>query len=309
MATGRPTAATGDGDQVAAVRTGLSAATHVVGVMGFPVAHSLSPLLHNTAFDHLGVDWVSVGFPVRPGRAAAALVGARDLGVHGLSVTMPHKEDVARAVVTRTPAAERLGAVNCVADAQGVWLGDNTDGAGLLAALARGGHFVPAGRRCLVIGAGGAARAVVAALGDAGAAEVVVVNRTAGRAVAAAALAGPAGRVGTADEASGCELVVNATPAGMGDVEGGPSGWPVDPGLLGPGQVVVDLVYHPPVTPWLAAAAERGATTANGLGMLVHQAALQVERWTGHEAPVDAMWAAVTGPGGGAPGWPDGPTG
>ena len=148
-----------------------------------------------------------------------------------------------------------------------------------------------------MIGAGGAARAVVAALGDAGAGEVVVVNRTATRAGAAALLAGSAGRVGTAEEATGCDLVVNATPVGMEDVEGGPAGWPVDPGLLRPGQVVVDLVYHPPLTPWLAAAADRGATTANGLGMLVHQAALQIERWTGLEAPVDAMWAAVAGPG------------
>jgi len=282
---------------------GLSASTHVVGVVGFPVAHSLSPLLHNTAFAHLGVDWVSVGFTVHPGHAAAALAGARELGISGLSVTMPHKEDVAAAVAVRTPVAEQLAAVNCVADEDGVWLGDNTDGAGLVAALARGGRFDPGGRRCLVVGAGGAARAAVAALAAAGAAEVVVVNRTPGRADTAAALAGPAGRVGTTEDARSCDLIVNATPAGMDDVDGAPAAWPVDPGLLGPGQVVVDLVYHPPVTPWLEAAAGRGATVQNGLGMLVHQAALQVERWTGREAPVDAMWAAVadrTGPG--APG-------
>jgi shikimate dehydrogenase len=276
-----------------AVPVGLSASTHVVGVMGFPVAHSLSPLLHNTAFAHLGVDWVSVGFAVHPGHAAAALAGARELGVRGLSVTMPHKEDVAAAVAVRTPVAERLAAVNCVADDHGVWLGDNTDGAGLVAALARGGRFEPGGRRCLVVGAGGAARAVVAALAAAGASEVVVVNRTPGRAAAAAALAGPAGRVGTAEDARSSDLVVNATPAGMDGVDGAPAAWPVHPGLLGPGQVVVDLVYHPPVTPWLEAAAARGATVLNGLGMLVHQAALQVERWTGREAPVDAMWEAV----------------
>ena len=161
-----------------------------------------------------------------------------------------------------------------------------------------------------MVGAGGAARAVVAALGDAGAREVIVVNRTPARAAAAARLAGAAGRVGTPDDAADCELVVNATPAGMADVGGGPVDWPVDPGLLGPGQLVVDLVYHPPVTEWLAAAAGRGATTANGLGMLVHQAALQVERWTGREAPVDAMWAAVAaaaaaGAGGPVPRAPD----
>ena len=287
---------TGDDGHGVVLPVDLSASTSVVGVMGFPVAHSLSPLLHNTAFAHLGLDWVSLAFTVRPGRAAAALAGARDLGIRGLSVTMPHKEDAAAAVAVRTPEAERLGAVNCVADEHGLWLGDNTDGAGLVAALARGGRFVPRGRRCVVVGAGGAARAVVAALGDAGAAEVAVVNRTPERAAVAAALAGPAGRVGTAEDARGADLVVNATPAGMDDVAGAAT-WPVPPELLGPGQVVVDLVYHPPVTRWLAAAGDRGATTLNGLGMLVHQAALQIERWTGREAPVDAMWGAVDGSG------------
>lgn len=276
---------------------GLSAATTVVGVMGSPVAHSLSPRLHNAAFAELGIDWVSVGFPVPPGEVTTALAGARALGIGGLSVTMPHKEDAASAVDVRTPRAARLGAVNCVADADGAWEGDSTDGAGFLAFLARGGRFDPAGRSCLVTGAGGAARAVITALGDAGAADVVVVNRTADRAKAAATLAGPAGRVGGAAEASGCDLVVNATPVGMGGVPGGPDGWPVDPSFLHAGQLVVDLVYHPPATPWLEAAADRGATVANGLGMLVHQAALQIERWTGCGAPVDAMWAAVAGPG------------
>ena len=287
-------------DRSAAVRTGaapappgLSASTSVVGVIGYPVAHSLSPRLHNTAFAHLGIDWVSVAFPVHPGHAAGALAGARDLGIRGFSVTMPHKEDVARAVGRLTATAERLGAVNCVIDRDGSWTGDNTDGAGLVAALARADAFDPAGRPCMVVGGGGAARAVAAALGDAGASEVVVVNRTPARAGEAAALAGAAGRVGRADEAPTCDLVVNATPLGMDDVARPTAGWPVDPALLGPGQMVVDLVYHPPVTAWLEAAADRGATTANGLGMLVHQAALQIERWTGLPAPVDAMWAAV----------------
>ena len=294
MTTGGPAVggrAAGHGPAVAG--PGLSAATAVVGVIGSPVGHSLSPLLHNTAFAHLGIDWVSVGFPVVGGEAAAALAGARALGVGGLSVTMPHKEDVAAQVDDLSPEATRLGAVNCVVAVDGGWRGENTDGAGFVAALARGGRFVPAGRRCLVVGAGGAARAVIAALGDAGAADVVVVNRTEDRARTAALLAGPVGRVGAAEEATGCDLIVNATPAGMGDVDGAPGGWPVDPALLRPGQVVVDLVYHPPVTPWLAAAVDLGATTANGLGMLVHQAALQIELWTGSEAPVDAMWAAV----------------
>ena len=193
--------------------------------------------------------------------------------------------------------AERLGAVNCVVYEDGVAVGENTDGAGLLAALRRGAQFDPAGRQCLVVGAGGAARAVVAALAGAGAAEVVVVNRSADRADAAAALAGAAGRVGRMEDAAGCDLVVNATPIGMeasAAVAGGPPmTWPVDPQLIRSGQLVVDLVYDPRRTAWLDAAEAAGASVANGMGMLVHQAALQITRWTGQEAPVEAMWRAV----------------
>ena len=129
---------------------GLSAATVVVGVIGDPVGRSLSPLLHNTAFAELGIDWVSVGFTVAPGAVAVALRGARALGIKGLSVTMPHKDVVAGLVDRRTPLADRLGAVNCVINEGDGMIGDNTDGAGLVAALRRGGEFDPAGRRCLV---------------------------------------------------------------------------------------------------------------------------------------------------------------
>jgi shikimate dehydrogenase len=268
----------------------------VVGVIGDPVAHSLSPRLHNAAFAALGLDWVSVAFPVAAGRAPTALEGAVALGIRGLSVTMPHKEAAWQAAAVRTPVAERLGVANCLMATPAGWTGDNTDGAGLVAALRRGHGLDPAGRSCLVVGAGGAARSVIAGLADAGATEVVVVNRSVDRAEAAARLAGPVGRVGTAADARRCALVVNATPLGMDGVTGVDQPWPLDPELVGPGQLAVDLVYHPPVTPWLAACGERGATVANGLGMLVHQAALQLERWTGLEVPVDAMWAAVSGP-------------
>ncbi len=273
----------------------LSAATTVVGVIGDPVAHSLSPLLHNTAFAVLGIDWVSVGFRVAAGQTGDALDGARSLGVRGLSVTMPHKEAASALVERRSAPAARLDAVNCVSRTDGGWFGDNTDGAGFVASLRRGGAFEPDGRRCLVVGAGGAARAVVAALADAGAAEVVVVNRSVEPARRAASLAGTVGRVGEPADAPRCQLVVNATPLGMADTGGG-AAWPVDPSLLCAGQFVVDLVYHPRTTPWMEAARSRGAVVANGLGMLVHQAALQVTLWTGLEAPVEPMWRAAIGP-------------
>jgi shikimate dehydrogenase len=276
----------------------LSAATAVVGVIGDPVAHSLSPLLHNTAFAELGLDWVSVGFRVAAGHAGEAVTGARALGVRGLSVTMPHKDAVAALVERRSALAERVGAVNCVVLGAGPSWGDSTDGPGLVAALRRGDHFDPDGRRCLVVGAGGAARAVIVGLADAGAGEVVVVNRSADRGARAAALGGPVGRVGEPGDATRCDLVVNATPLGMGaNREAERPEWPIDPALLVKGQCVVDLVYDPPVSPWLAAARRRGADTSNGLGMLVHQAALQVGLWTGQDPPVEAMWRAVSGPG------------
>ncbi len=275
------------------LRTFPSAGTTVVGVMGDPVAHSLSPLLHNTAFGALGLDWVSVGFRVPSGRAAGAMTGMRTLGIAGLSVTMPHKGAVARLVDHRSAAAARLEAVNCVTKEGDRLLGDNTDGSGFVASLRRGAGFDPAGQRCVVAGAGGAARAVVLALAEAGATEVVVVNRTAERAAAAAALAGRNGRVGVPEDAAGADLVVDATPAGMWGTAAATATPPVDPVLLGPGQLAVDLVYHPPMTAWLSAAAARGARVLGGLGMLVHQAADQVERWTGQPAPVEAMWRAA----------------
>jgi len=262
-------------------------------VIGDPITHSLSPLLHNTAFAELGLDWASTGFWVPAGGAAGALEGARSLGLAGLSVTMPHKDAVAALVDERTEVAARLDAVNCVIRRGDRLIGDNTDGEGLVASLRRGAQFDPAGRRCLVIGAGGAARAVVLALADAGAAEVVVVNRSAERAARAAALAGAVGRVGGAEDAGAADLVVQATPAGMA---GGPA--PdvppaVDPSSIRAGQVAADLVYHPTDTAWLQAARRAGATTVSGVGMLVHQAAAQLLAWTGEDPPVRTMWTAV----------------
>ncbi len=267
----------------------LSAATSVVGVIGDPVAHSLSPALHNAAFAQLGLDWISVAFRVPAGRVETALAGARTLGVRGLSVTMPHKEAAAAAAERRSHLVEELGAANCVVPSEEGWTAENTDGAGFVASLRRGSTFEPDGCSCLVVGAGGAARAVVRALAEAGAREVVVANRSAERAERAAALAGAAGRLGAREEASACDLVVNATPLGMGGTDEA-AAMPVDPALLGPGQLAVDLVYHPEETPWLAAVRDRGAAVASGLGMLVHQAALQLALWTGIEAPVEAMW-------------------
>jgi shikimate dehydrogenase len=260
----------------------------VAGVIGEPIRHSLSPVLHNAAFRALGLDWVFLAFEVPAGDAPAAIEGMRALGIEGLSVTMPHKEAVLPVLDRLSPTAERLGAVNTITRRAGLLVGESTDGPGFIDALRQDDGFEPEGRRCLVLGAGGAARAVVLALADAGAAEVVVANRTVAKAEAAVALAGAAGRLGTVDDVGDADLVVNATPVGMGD-----GAVPLDPKRLAPGQLVVDLVYHPAVTPLVAAARERGATAVNGLGMLIHQAAHAFMLWTGQEPPLEAMSAAA----------------
>lgn len=266
----------------------LTARTRLAAVIGSPVRHSLSPALHNAAFRTLGLDWVFVAFEVAPDATAAAIAAVRALGLGGLSVTMPHKDGVARAVDRLSPDAEALGAVNCVVPDGPVLVGENTDGVGFLDSLRLDLGVDPAGMRCVVLGAGGAARAVIRALAGAGVAEVVVVNRTTGKGEAAATLAGSAGRIGPPEAASDAGLVVNATPVGMT----GPAS-PLPGVTLGAGQLVVDLLYEPQVTPLLAAAAANGATVANGLGMLVHQAAHAFTLWTGQAAPVAAMAAAA----------------
>jgi shikimate dehydrogenase len=264
-------------------------ATQVAAVIGSPVRHSLSPAIHNAAFAALGIDWVYVAFEVAPGRGADALAAMRALQLRGLSVTMPHKEDVAATVDEIAPAARALRAVNCVERrADGTLVGHNTDGDGFVDSLVAGHGVSPSGRRCTVLGAGGAARAVVDALARAGATDVCVVNRSADRAETAAALAGAIGRVGSLDDVTGADLVVNATSIGMGSDD-----LPFDPALLRAGQTVADLVYHPLETALLRSVRAAGAVPVDGLGMLVHQAARQLRIWTGLDAPVDTMRAAA----------------
>ena len=233
-----------------------AATTVVAGVIGDPVEHSLSPVLHNAALVELGLDWVYVAFPVPAGRGQAAVASMADLGIFGLSVTMPHKAGAAAACHRLTTVAERLGVANTVTNRGGQLIGDSTDGPGFVDSLADIG-WLPEGKSCLVLGAGGAARAVIASLAEAGARRVEVVARRPEAALAAAALAGPAGAVGSAGSAGHADLVVNATPVGMTGVDGAGSGelpFGLDDNGLGRGQLVADLIYAPAVTPLLAAA-------------------------------------------------------
>jgi shikimate dehydrogenase len=269
-----------------------TATTRVAAVIGTPIRHSLSPAIHNAAYRALGIDWVFVAFDVPAGEGGAAVAAMRTLGLAGMAVTMPHKEGAARACDDLTADAARLGVVNSVRLADdGRLVGDSTDGEGFVRALREAGHD-PAGRQVLVLGAGGAARAVVLALGRQGS-KVVVAARRENAALAAAELV-PGAVASTWPPHEGllarADIVVNATPIGMAADPRSP----LDAAeAFRPGQVVVDLIYHPLETPMLAAAAAAGAATVNGVGMLVHQAALQVEGWTGRAAPLPEMWAAA----------------
>lgn len=266
----------------------ITGATRVAAVIGSPVRHSLSPALHNAAFEQLGVDWVYTAFEVAPGRAQAAVDAMRALGLGGLSVTMPHKEAIAQAVDSLDPAAAALRSVNTVVpQADGTLKGYSTDGAGFIASLTAAGVDV-GGRTVCMLGAGGAARSLADALARAGAVRVAVVNRTFSTAEETVRLAAGVGVHGTVADIGSADIVVNATSIGMGSHD-----LPCDPGLLRAGQVVADIVYHPRQTALLTAAAAAGATTVDGLGMLIHQAALQQQLWHGLVPDVAVMTAAA----------------
>jgi shikimate dehydrogenase len=271
------------------VTRAVGGATRVAGIIGDPVVHSRSPAIHNAAYAAMDLDWVFVAFRVPAGSAAAALSGARLMGIAGLNVTMPHKTDAAEACDVLSPTAAALGAVNTVVVRDGVLTGDSTDGEGLVRALRDEGIDL-GGSKILVLGAGGAGRAIAQSLGAYGA-RVTVAARRLDAALAAAALAtdGEAvdlERVGPA--VAEADVVVNATPIGMrGEAP------PFDSDLLVGRRLVLDTVYAPVETPLLAAARARSVPAANGLGMLVHQAALAFEAFTGVAAPLAVMRAAA----------------
>ena len=256
-------------------------------MIGDPVDHSLSPAIHNAAFASAGLDWVYVALPVVAGDGAAAVSAMRAIGLAGMSVTMPHKKAVADAADEVSDTVAALGAANClVALGGGRIRAENTDGAGFLAGLAEDAGLDVAGKSVALLGAGGAARAVSQACAEAGASRVLVINRSAAGAEACAGLAGPVGEAVDIDAVSTADLVVNATPVGMGlDA----AALPCDPALLHGGQVVVDLIYDPLETRWLAAVREAGVEGHNGVSMLIHQAALAFTHWTGLAAPVGVM--------------------
>ena len=273
--------------------------TKVLGVIGDPVGHSASPAMHNAAIQALGLDYVYVAFHVPAGRAAEVGGAMRALQITGLNVTVPHKEEVMGALDTIADEARAIGAVNTILNEQGHLTGHNTDAHGIITTLAVDGGLQRLPSQVVLLGAGGAARAILyALLRREEVEEVTLLNRTAMRAQRLAAELDPAAhkvRLGTLAECDCVRragLLINATSIGMQPDEGCS---PVaDPSCLHRDLVVLDIVYRPLNTLLLRQAKEAGARTVDGLGMLVHQGARALQLWTGQQAPVEVMRDAIT---------------
>jgi shikimate dehydrogenase len=257
----------------------------MLGVAGWPVAHSRSPAMFAPALRELGLDWSYVPLPLPPERFSET---ARELGAsgyRGINVTMPHKQAAHDLADELTPAAAAIGAANTLTYEDGAIAADNTDAGGFLDAL----DTDVVGLRTVVLGAGGSARAVAWALLDAGAGEVAVWNRTHERAVALARQLGAT----AVERPRPADLIVNCTSVGLGGGDTAEAAAAVGVAAIDPPPLFVDLVYDVEPTPLARWARAGGARVVDGLEMLVRQGARSLERWTGRDAPLEAMRAGA----------------
>lgn len=276
----------------------VSGDTQLFGIMGCPIEHTLSPVMHNAAFEALGIRAVYVPFPVKPEELGKATMALRALGVSGVNVTLPHKGAVIEFLDELDTSAKQVGAVNTIVQKNKRLYGYNTDGAGFILSLRKDGHFDPAGKKVVVLGAGGAAGAVAMALADAGARRIVIANRNKTRAeilakrvqrhfdreVLPVALDESRALYWLIKES---DLLVNATSVGLK----GQERLAINPNGLHAKLFVFDLVYRE--TALLKMAKRRGIKTLDGLGMLVSQGARSFEIFTGKRAPFRVMRSAA----------------
>jgi shikimate dehydrogenase len=271
--------------------------TKSVGLIGYKLSHSISPQFQQAAFDYLGLDIRYEVWETAKDELPRVMEGIRNASKLGANVTIPHKEAVLQLLDDVDNDARRIGAVNTIVNRGGKLIGYNTDASGFMRALRDEGAFSPGSKRVVLLGAGGAARAVGFALIDAGVKSLVILDRTQSRGEALAwdlkvsdtevvALSWKDGR--TLMALAECDLLVNCTSVGMKDSSGeGKS--PLGIGLIPKRALVYDVVYNPLETPLLAAAKKVGARTLGGLPMLVYQGAASFELWTGKSAPIDIM--------------------
>jgi len=272
----------------------ISGKTQVCGIIGDPIEHTMSPVMHNAAFQKLGLDFVYLPFQVKKEALSRAVDGVRALNIKGLNVTIPHKVAIIPFLDKLDPLAEKIGAINTIVNDGEVLTGYNTDATGFLQALLDQG-VEPEGKTTVILGAGGASRAISFILAERGA-HLVILNRQLARAEDLAQwitqvfekdiTALTLGEENLAKVLAKADILVNTTSVGMNpDIDK----TPVPAGLLKPGLIVFDIVYNPVQTRLLKEAEAAGAKTINGLDMLVWQGAMAFEKWTGQKAPLDLM--------------------
>jgi len=272
----------------------ISGKTRVCGVIGDPIEHTLSPIMHNAAFKALKLDFAFLAFKVKAADVEKAVSGMRALGIHGLNVTMPHKSAVINYLDEVDQAAKAIGSVNTILNKDGRLFGFNTDGVGALQALRENG-VEPRGKKVLLLGAGGAARAIAYTLARE-ADELVILNRTAKQAAELANLlkqtfdrkvvADALSPNAIKDTLQDSDLLINATSVGM---KPNANKTPVAFEWLRPDLAVMDIVYNPVETKLAKDAKAAGAKVVSGFEMLIYQGAASFEIWTGHSAPVEVM--------------------
>lgn len=278
----------------------ITGQTKVTGIIGYPLVYTLSPIMHNAAFKATGLNYRYLPFVVEEKDLGAALQGIRALKIRGVNVTMPHKEAVIEFLDELSEEAKIVGAVNTINNRDGCLIGYNTDGTGFIRSL-REESFDPKDTTAIILGAGGAAKAVAVSLIQAGASEMILVGRDIRKLEKLKArlldnftyitIKTLSFKDNLADIFRVGDLIVNATPVGMresGDL------LPVPLELISTKHFVYDLVYTPLETELIKEARKVGAKVANGLGMLLHQAASAFEIWTGTSAPVEVMRHALT---------------
>lgn len=278
----------------------ISGTTRICGLFGFPVKHSFSPAMHNAAFSFLGLDYVYIPFQVAPENLSTAISALQSLGITGVNITVPHKQKVIPFLDEISPEAKLIGAVNTVINTKGRLCGYNTDGDGFLRSLKEELDFTPEKKTVLILGAGGAARAVAVGLVLAGAKEILLTNRTLQRAEKLAYFMAENTQAqvravswsmrNIAEVVEKADLIVQTTSVGMYPQEACIE-FPFE--LLRSEQAVYDLVYNPRLTMFLKRAKASGARTAGGLGMLLYQGASAFELWTGVKAPIEVMYKTL----------------
>ena len=275
--------------------------TKRLGIFGYPLGHSLSPAFQQAALDELKIDALFDAWRIAPEEFAEAVNGVRADDCLGCCITLPHKEAALELVDELDPVAEEIGAVNTIVNNNGQLKGYNTDAPGFLRGLREAAEFEPEGRSALVIGAGGAARAIVFALREAGVSRLTIANRTEERAQNLARdMSRGRFRPGAtsleidqlANTAPYADLIVNASSMGL---SGGPSPeeTPVPAELISGNALCYDAVYVPTMTPFLIAAEDAGARIGGGLSMLIYQGAEGFKLWTGQDAPIEVMFKAA----------------